>query len=314
MPRPRRLYSRPTTITVSTLSAAFRFSKSRKAASVRGPGGFRCNASGRPTRASSIIGPAVFIGCRTTTAEARRWSCIAGISDTFSGSGTNWVTDKRDGATLIVDGQGYWNYTARDGTKIKFGQQPGEKSSNCPGSDASQCRVPLSITAPNGLKFNLTWGEVTLSSKKYRRLTGVASSAGYSLAITYLTNNAGSGSSPVANWWKRNSVTFTNSANPPNPLPTITYAYPNATTIDVTDPAGRSWRFTTDFNGRLAGVRRPGSTSNDISYAYATGASATVNSATKDGVTNTYNRAGGVATISNPLGQQKIVMIDVDKS
>jgi RHS repeat-associated protein len=238
---------------------------------------------------------------------------IAGISDTFSGSGTTWTSDKADGATLTVDGQGYWNYTARDGTRIQFSQLPGEKSFNCPSSDASQCRVPLSIIAPSGLKFTLTWEEMQ-DGGLYRRLTGVSSSAGYSLAIQYVPDTPGPGK-PGTEWWNRSTVTFNNSANPPSQAPTITYAYPTSGIINVTDPAGRTWRLTTNSPGdRLLGVRRPGSASDNISYSYTTG---TVSSATKDGVTNTYSRSviGSIVTetITNPLSQQTVVITDLNK-
>jgi len=58
----------------------------------------------------------------------------------------------------------------------------------------------------------------------YKRLQGVTSSAGYSLAITYLTNVPGTGTEPQPNWYIRTGVTFNNSANPPSPVPTISYA------------------------------------------------------------------------------------------
>lgn len=125
---------------------------------------------------------------------------FGGVSDTFTGSGSTWTSDKADGATLTVDGTyGNYVYTARDGTRIVFeqtvGSGPGSGLSryveNCPGADPETCQVPLSITKPNGLNFTLSWpttficidypGEPCLERRQYSRLGSVTSSAGYSL-------------------------------------------------------------------------------------------------------------------------------------
>ena len=70
-----------------------------------------------------------------------------------------------------------------------------------------------------------------------------------------------------------------------------------------------------DANGRLIGVKRPGSASNNVSYGY--GADGTVNSSTKDSVTNTYSRSvvgsATTETLTNPLSQQTIVVSDTTK-
>jgi YD repeat-containing protein len=230
---------------------------------------------------------------------------FGGISDTFSGSGTTWTSDKAEGATLTVDGvSGQWTYTARDGTKVIF-SEAGDKAWNCPGATPNTCQVPLSISQPNGLKFTLTWDAVENNfGILVRRLASVSSSAGYSVSFTYISNTLG------ADWHKRASATFDNSTNHPSPLPAITYAYPNSTTVTVTDPASRVWTFTTDANGRLTGVKRPGSSSNNITYGYTLGS---VTSSTKDGVANSYSTDGSDMVVTNPLSQQTEVISDTGK-
>jgi YD repeat-containing protein len=228
----------------------------------------------------------------TSGGATKKYVQFAGYSSTFSGSGTTWTSDKADGATLDFLSPPGPTYTARDGTKIVFNSSVGEKAFNCPGADPKTCFVPASITYPSGLKFTLTWelktvcvdlpGEPCANEYDYWRLTGVTSSAGYGLSIAYLTNTATANMGPDADWYKRTSVTFSNSVTPPSPVPTISYARPSSTEMDVTDPAGRTWVFTTDASGRLTGVKRPGSSSNNISYGY--GTDGTVNSSTKDGV------------------------------
>jgi RHS repeat-associated protein len=243
---------------------------------------------------------------------------LSGISDTFSGSGTNWTADKADGATLIVNPDSTWTYTARNGTRVQFDSTttdnlaPPFTAESCPGTDPSQCRVPLSITQPSGLKFILTWqtGDpcAPFTPCPVKRLSSVTSSAGYKLTISYVSDTA-----TDQDWPKRATVTFTNTANPPSPLPTITYAYPATAEIDVTDPAGRTWVFSMGQFNRLRGIRRPGSTSDNISYVYPITQGATITSATKDGVTNTYSRAIGTTateTVTDPLSNQTVVITD----
>ncbi|MEJ7777003.1 MAG: RHS repeat-associated core domain-containing protein [Sphingomicrobium sp.] len=247
---------------------------------------------------------------------------IAGISDTFSGSGSTWTSDKADGATLIIDAQGFYEYTARDGTKIRFQNEWGDNTAvSCPGADASSCRVPLSITRPNGLRFVLEWemgrlcdegipGEPgCINLRTFQRLNKVNSSAGYWLNITYASTDPAS-----SDWFRRTSVSFGNTASTVSPAPSIGYAVPAAGVIEVTDPAGRKWRFTTDASGRLTGVRRPGSTADNVSYAY--GTSGTVSSATKDGVSTSYSRvvsgSTGTMTVTNALSQASVVTSDLN--
>jgi RHS repeat-associated protein len=252
---------------------------------------------------------------RITTSTATKMVVqTAGFSETFTsaGPGSDWTSEKARGGTLTVDveGTGDWIYTSRDGTTIRFGKTIGGNGPYCPGGDAGQCRIPLSIAAPTGLRFNLSWEEIKLSTVRYRRLVGVSSSAGYSATIAYVTNNPGPGPSPVGDWWNRSLITFNNSANPPSPAPTISYAYPSSTALDATDPAGRTWHWEKDSSGRLTGVRRPGSASNNISYHYHL--SDTVTAATHDGVTNNYSRGTGstpTITITSPV---KLVSVTVD--
>jgi RHS repeat-associated protein len=249
---------------------------------------------------------------------------FAGISDTFTQSGSTYTSDKGDGATLIVDGSGYYIYTSRDGIIVKFEQEPNSEATvasfNCPGADPATCRVPINITAPSGLKFSLNWTRAFLCYNVpepcsqiyiYRRLNTVTSSAGYKLTLAYATNNKGSGTTPPDAWFQRTSVTFDNTANHPSPLPTISYSY-GVNTIDVTDPASRTWRFTTNGSGQLTGIRRPGSGSDNVSYTYTSGL---VTASTKDGVANSYSRSvvgtTGTMTVTNPLSETNVIVSDL---
>jgi RHS repeat-associated protein len=261
----------------------------------------------------------------TTSGVTKKYIQFAGISDTFSGSGTTWTSDKADGSTLVQTNSVTWTYTARDGTAIAFHNTLGDLGFNCPGANPKTCRQPVSITYPTGLKFTLIWdtelicidlpGEPCGRIQNYSRLTDVSSSAGYSMAITYQSNTATADMTPSDPWFTRTGVTFDNLANHPSPAPAITYAHPSSTEVDVTDPASRTWKFFVDTSARLTGVRRPGSASNNISYGY--GTDGTVNTSTKDGVTNTYARSvvGSTATVTttDPLSGHRIVVSDLTK-
>lgn len=247
---------------------------------------------------------------------------FAGISDTFTLSGSTWVSDKGDGATLTSDANGFFTYTNRDGVVYYFDKDRTNNdfyTNSCPGAADDTCQIPLSITSPDGQKFTYTWTTQRVCQDPpecgfniiYKRLSKVASSAGYSVAFTYASNTPGD-----PGYFQRTVATFDNSANPITPARTTTYAYPNSTTTNVTDPAGRTWVFTVDASDRLTGVKRPGSASNNISFGYNAGG--TVNTATKDGVTNTYSRSvvGSTATetITDPLSNPTVVISDLSKS
>jgi len=246
---------------------------------------------------------------------------LSGISRTFTLSGSTWISDNGDGSTLTSDVNGYFDFTDRDGTKYHFDKDRSNNdlfTNSCPGAVDEICQVPLSITQPDGLKFTYTWTTTRVCQDPpecgfftiYKRLSKIASSAGFSVSFAYLSDVPGD-----PDYYKRTSVALDNSANHPSPLPTINYAYPNSTTVNVTDPGGQIWVFTTDASNRLTGIKRPGSASNNISYGY--GADGTVNSATKDGVTNTYARTvvGSTATetVTDPLTHQQVVVSDLNK-
>jgi YD repeat-containing protein len=262
----------------------------------------------------------------TTGSVTKTYVQIAGISDVFSNSGTTYTADNASGSTLVYNsGANTYVYTASDGTQITFtGTDYYSYSLSCPGADPQTCHVPVSITKPNGLKVQFTWdigalcyngipGEPCSTENDYKRLTGISTSAGYSASIAYASNSIGTAwPNPNPDWSRRISVTFSNSATPPSPAPAITYGNPSSGVITVTDPGGRQWTLTQDTNSRIVGVRRPGSSSDNITYAY--GSDGTVSSVTKDGVTTTYSRSvvGTTATetTTDPLSNHTVTVSD----
>jgi|tagenome__1003787_1003787.scaffolds.fasta_scaffold20983488_5 hypothetical protein len=194
---------------------------------------------------------------------------LGGMSDVFTLSGGVFTPTAMNGSSLVILGNGDYLYTAREGTKVEFLGTPFSRQDiPCAGADVNTCRVPLTIIQPSGLKFSFTYDT---GLTVFKRLASVSSSAGYSLTIAYTTNNPGSGSQPVDNWYQRTSVTFDNSANHPSPLPAISYNNSKANEVDVTDPAGRVWVLKTQLSGgqlRLTQIQNQ-TTGRNLSYNYA---------------------------------------------
>jgi hypothetical protein len=253
---------------------------------------------------------------RTSGGVTKWYVQLGGMSDVFTLSGSTFTPTAANGSSLVVLGTGNYLYTTRDGTKIEFlGTSFNRQFMPCAGADASSCRVPITITQPNGLKFTLTY-DTGLSV--FKRLAGVTSSAGYSFAITYFTNDPGSGSFPWESWYRRTSVIFTNSVNPPSTLPTITYNYSSfPTEVRVTDPAGQTWVLTTannGFNSLLDSVDSPGS-GGSIDYTY--NSSGNLTSARRRGKSTTYGRfiSGNTATVTSTdaLNNATVIAVDLTK-
>lgn len=231
------------------------------------------------------------------------------FSDTFTLSGSTYTSTKANGATLVSISEGYL-YTASDGTQITFKLRPSTSlllftGPACQRSGNGECAIPVSIQRPNGMTYALTWdqvercferfGQACTSGGTFVRLKSVANSANYSLTLNYATDTPGSGA-PVSGWYDRTSAAFTNLDSAPSTLPTVTYSTASNVT-DVTDIGGRTWRFTLDSNGRLAGIRRPGASADTTAISYS---GAVVTSVVNEGVTTNYSRSvsGTTATLT----------------
>jgi RHS repeat-associated protein len=251
---------------------------------------------------------------------------IAGISETFTQSGGVYTNQKANGGTLTVTG-GIGTYTATDGTRIIFADSGwGGLAFNCPGAAADSCWMSQQLLLPNGLKYDFSFESSEhcrlydkfgdcINIRFYNRISSITSSAGYTLAINYQTNNAGTGSTPAAGWMTRSGVSFATNVPTYTQTGSASYSYPSSGVMDVTDMGGRVWRLTANTAGRITGIRRPGAASDTTTYTYNAGG--TVISATKDGVTTSYSRSvnGSTATmtVTNALSQQTVVTSDLTK-
>ena len=126
------------------------------------------------------------------------------------------------------------------------------------------------------------------------------------MRFSYLSGPVTSGSVP-ASFFQRTKAVFRNSASGTTDLATVTYAYPSAGVVDVTDTAGRAWRVTS--GSTYYGIRRPGVSTDTFGASLSGGV---VTSVTDAGVTTGYSRSvsGTTATmtITNALSQVSTVV------
>lgn len=218
-----------------------------------------------------------------------------------------------------------YTYTARDGTIATF----------TPQSDiTTEAGSPIaSLVRPNGeaLTFNRVTANIIVQTVCYpggctniyktaSRLQSIQSNLGYLLHIKYAGDTATT-TGDLNNWFLRTKITLVNlgadycaptatSCTPTNPSQSLTISGNT-----YTDTAGRSTSFTFDASGRLATIRLPGHTSDDIDIAY--DANSRVQSLTKAGVTTTYSYSDDTTnnirttTVTDALNHQWIYKFDL---
>ena len=245
-----------------------------------------------------------------------------GRSETFSAPGT------LPSGSSLTDLGGSYLYRVADGTAIVFddpsGQLVGPSTFCNQDSGSSSCALlPSSITNPDGKSVTLGWSlwkacqrpstpEDPLSCSYWARLSSVSNNSGYRVAFTYASNGSGGFSTtPAPTTWKQRTVaSFYNDSVGGAAVETASYSYASTGTVDVTDTAGRAWRFTGSFD-QITAIRRPGAAASTTTYAQSGGATTVV----RDGVTTSYNRSvsGTTATmtITNALSQVMTVVSDM---
>jgi len=240
-------------------------------------------------------------------------------NEKFTLSGSTWVPENANGATL-TGGSGSYFYRSADGTTVTFGLAGSYSYGPCASSASPECMVVTSVARPNGTTFEVGWdlGEQCLSyDEEFNcsnavvkiRNAGVSSSTGYAFTLNYpsvaLTNSA---------WSVATGATFTNTITTPPSNPTVTYTAVSSTVEDVTDTGARTWRITRNTSGLITGLRRPGSSADDVTISYGSGG--VVSSVTRDGVTTSYSRSlsGSNATTTITAGGNSMsVVADLTK-
>jgi RHS repeat-associated protein len=224
---------------------------------------------------------------------------LGGASDSFSVSGSSYTPTEGNGATLSFNsGTNVYTYTRSDGTVVLFNKNlsPNAYSGTNEGRAAS-------ISYPSGVKLSLGYesGNMCLSSTPIYRLTGAISNFGYSVGITYQADFLEGYPTDALSWLTPTGYTVSNLARPGqysllqfNVTASGGYSYQS-----YIDNAGRTTVFRT--NGpQMLGIKRPGSSSEDISISYAGGSGTRVTSVTTAAGTTNYSASdsGGVRTVT----------------
>ncbi len=225
-------------------------------------------------------------------------------SEAFADNGTGFVSEQGNGATLTGSGNSF-TYRNADGTQIMFGKADGQ-TDPC-ASNANCSLVALSVQEPGGKTVSLQWQALGANVC----LTRVSNNFRYAMDVAYLEGGIVNGQA-TPDWHKRATVTFRNDTVFSGPTPTTRYAYPSANVTEVTTTGERKWRITTDTQGRVVGVKRPGAADDSTQVEY--GANG-VGKVTHEGVVTTYVRSvdGNVARteVSDALGRRLTIWSNI---
>jgi hypothetical protein len=224
---------------------------------------------------------------------------VGGGSESFTLTGSDYVSDQKTGSTLSLSGTTY-TYTTSDGTVYTLMPYTAQKK-QYRGND----RVST-VTFPTGEVLTFNWEVVdgicipnihapdNCNWVDGERLRSVTATNGYRLAFTFeVEAPAGTG----AGWGTIATVSAQNMSVDPasQSWPTLTFT---GTRLDNTQTVADSLSRTTTYTfsgGMLTAVKRPGASTNNETLGYASGL---VSSVLKDGVSTgyAYSTVGSVLT------------------
>lgn len=191
------------------------------------------------------------------------------------------------GAVLTKISASEYKLTEADGSVTKYGPpdanyvQELNQYGFCGSPDETDCElVAVDTVRPDGstLTYNWyvtqacknvwdpAWGEWVIQCKMHWRQTGVTNSYGYKITFSFASSTLG-----TVEWSKRTGATLSNTVTGAT-VGTISYATPATGVTDVTDMGGNVWRFT-ESSGKLTAIRRPGSSSDNVSVVHGTSGS-----------------------------------------
>lgn len=176
------------------------------------------------------------------------------------------------GATLTSNGTSGLVYTTSDGTRYEFSGAYGSSLSQ----RAEKGRVAR-VVFPDGRVWTHSYLKVFFQhwtgTKWLRlpavRLQSVDSNDGYRLSFEYAADfgDDEASSDSVPEWMRVAKVTAVNKAANNQTWPEISYT-DTATTRSKTDALGRITTITYDSQDRVTGVKRPSSTTDDVTIGY----------------------------------------------
>lgn len=239
-----------------------------------------------------------------------------------STGGGAFVSSQGNGATLTGGNHTDFTYTAATGLVMTFGAPTDDQygaSNLCSHANAAQnfCySLATGRTEPDGTTVAFGWDvhancatvfneDGSLDCSYGWRVDTVTNSFGYAVDFSYVTDSVAFHQNPSANWFKRTGEVLSNGGT----TRTVSNTFVSSTVTDVTDADGRVWRITNGTNA--LGIRRPGSSSDDISVTFASGI---VTQVVRDAITTGYARSvsGSTATttITDALSHNTVVVAD----
>jgi len=263
--------------------------------------------------ALSVVGSTVYV-------------VLQGQSDSFTVSGSTYTSTEGDGSTLTLSGAIY-TYTKSDGTVAHF-----DKTKQ--GAYPYQTFIGLITDAskPNGAHITYSYdslyycssykslsnGYACLQHSYVYRAGSATSAGGYKLTYQYNPIDPWSESDgeypDFDTWGAQVGVSMTNTAVAGASVRSQSFSTTSSGATrytSITDPMGR----VTTYRSTSAqfGVKLPGSTSEDVTYAY--DGSARVSGVTTAAGTTTYTYvdAGSTrtTTVTNALGQANVYVFDI---
>ncbi|MFA5965681.1 MAG: RHS repeat-associated core domain-containing protein [Sphingomonas sp.] len=250
---------------------------------------------------------------------------FGGTSDSFTISGSTYTSTEGNGATMTLSGSTY-TYTAADGTVAHF---TNTKVGLAP-FYANAGRV-TDITRPSGQKLTFTYDsmrycsswkpDICMAHLYAYRIGSVRNSYGYAINFSYTLNNEDidpdtlADSVQLASWGTVVQATMSNlAAGSGSSAPTESFgpvASGGIGYFQVTDAMGRATKYRIGTSP-VMGITRPGSTSEDVTFAYTSGRISSVVTAAG---TTTYaaSDASGVrtVTVTDPLSHTAVYTFDI---
>jgi RHS repeat-associated protein len=239
----------------------------------------------------------------TFGAVAEKFQYVGGVYTPVVPRGSTLTATAGSGVTTYV-------YVARDGTRVGFS----EYAASSLGS-----RIDY-VLHPRQDLDTYTYKVEFLNGIRYERLQSVTNNVGWQLKLSYGTNVLTTGS--AAEWQRVAAVKAINNAveycNPAADGCSLAAAWPEASyglsgsVRTATDPVARTWTYTHDGAGRLAGIRRPGSPSDNVTIGY--DGNGRVATFTSGGTwTYAYSDVGNTrtTTVTSPLSSVTTVQSDI---
>lgn len=242
-------------------------------------------------------------------------------SDVFDFNGSTFSARDGNGSTLTPNGAFAYIYKRRDGTTATFTTT----KTRYTGYHA----VADTITFPNGEKLFYSWSEGQYCSRSKPggdgyicqqydyayRPAAVSNSANYKLIYEYVNDFLEDIPPDFTGWYTQTGTSAYNYANgnynPSSRLGTNVTANGGFSYRTFIDPVGNATVFRS--NGpQILGIKRPGSTAEDVIFSYTNGRISTV--ATAAGTTSySYSDNGNVRTVSvsNPASQVTTYTFDI---